>query len=151
MEAPSAQVLVGEMNAITAVVVQKEESFQETVVTAVTTTAVNTIAERMDVEEKEEAESDQIIEREKKEKLEKEVIATEMEEEEENVEEEEEGQAEKLMRRWESEVRTFLSFLQCWTVNIIHPKLNIQLQNKQITGSADKQFNKGSRETSRCR
>lgn len=98
-EALAAPGFVGEMKEVGTVV----ESFQETVVTAVTTTVVDTITEGT------EAETDQITEEEKEGEMEEEEAKAEMEGGDKNGKEEEEGQVKKSPGPWESEVRTFES------------------------------------------
>lgn len=78
-------------------VVQKEESVVETVVTAVTATAVDASDEKADVEEKAPEVTDKM--KEEGGELEKEIVEMEGEEE------EEEGRAKQLTGLWESEVR----------------------------------------------
>lgn len=99
-EAP-ASVCVAEMEEVTTVDGKKKESFQETVVTTVTTMT------RMDVQERKEVETEKITEEEEEEEEEKMEEENEagMEGGEENGREEK-GHAKKLLGSWESEVRT---------------------------------------------
>ena len=122
---PTAPVSDGETEKVATVRRQKEESFQETVVTTVrtvtTVTAVDATTGKMDPEDEEEVGSDKMLEGEKEEKILEEEDEAEMEGGEEDGEEEE-SKRKKLMVSWESEVRT----LQGETFKIQHKKPQIK-------------------------
>lgn len=98
--APAAPEMVGEVIEVTTKVIKKEESVGETVVTTVTSTAVDSFEEKTNTEEKEPEDTHKILEEQDEEELEKERMEME------GGEEEKERRAKKLTGPWELEVRT---------------------------------------------